>query len=478
MGMNLPELSAMLASPGSILRLDAAALADATQVVDEPASLLLRAESECRAIEPGALWHTPAQGEVTILASGPRASVDQHPAAARAERRDLGNAILLPGFVNAHCHLDLTSLGPRSFPPGADFADWIADVIRDRLQADDDIEASVERGVRLSLTGGVVAVGDIAGKPSAGHTIAPARALARSPLHGTSYTEFFAIGPRESAALDALDRFLPDYIGACTGRLRPGLSPHATNTVSPTAFLRGVELAAQHGIPIAHHLAESPAEHTLVADAAGPHRAVLEQLGLWDDVAASHFGQGKSPMQHARPLLQAANDAHLRTLIAHVNDTAPAIDTAIEMLRNCDVVYCPRASAYFRAADAFGPHRYADLLAGGINVALGTDSIINLEAESDLDPTDPACRGITPLDDARLLAQRDEADAATLLEMITTRPAEALGMPTAEATLAHGVRPLGIVTVGSHDETDSQPNITLGSVFSSGSRPRLLFIRK
>lgn len=95
-------------------------------------------------------------------------------------------------------------------------------------------------------------------------------------------------------------------------------------------------------------------------------------------------------------------------LVAHVND---ATDEAIGILAGsrATVVYCPHASEYFGAHRHFGPHRYRDMLAAGVRVALGTDSIVNL----------PDGDGLSVLEEMRLLYRRDGTRPELLLGMAT-----------------------------------------------------------
>src|SRR5581483_11139217 len=143
-----------------------------------------------------------------------------------------------------------------------------------------------------------------------------------------------------------------------------------------------------------------------LTSAEGPLRTLLESIGLWDAAAARDFGHGRTPIEHAR-----TNALTRVALVAHVND---ASDRDLDILAEsgASVAYCPRASAYFGAERHFGPHRYRDMLTRGINVALGTDSIVNL-------PPDAAHRGISIWDEMRFLHARDGTAPATLLGMAT-----------------------------------------------------------
>ncbi|MFN7022304.1 MAG: hypothetical protein ACK4WH_13380, partial [Phycisphaerales bacterium] len=77
-------------------------------------------------------------------------------------------------------------------------------------------------------------------------------------------------------------------------------------------------------------------------------------------------------------------------------------DLAVLARTGTSVAYCPRASDYFRAAEHFGPHRYRDMLAAGVTVALGTDSALCLGPEADPVRAGDAAR-ISVLDEVRHL---------------------------------------------------------------------------
>ena len=91
--------------------------------------------------EKKALWHLRARlvwpvtqppvdnGAVlvagdTVLAVGRAAEV---PVPAGAPRVDLGEVVVLPGLVNAHCHLDYTGMAGQ-VAPGGSFTDWIKSI--------------------------------------------------------------------------------------------------------------------------------------------------------------------------------------------------------------------------------------------------------------------------------------------------------------------------------------------------------------
>ena len=389
----------------------------------------------------------------------------RHPAAITL---DLPDCTLLPGLVNAHVHLDLTSIGPQPFDASAGFAGWLAMVREQRPVEPEAISRATARGIALARAAGVVAVGDIAGAPLGSPTLVPWQALRDSPMLGVSFVEFFAIGTREAQRIGGLRALIDEHAPAFrdAGAVRLGLQPHAPNTVGIAAYREAVALAAGLGCPLATHLAESPAEREFIAHGTGPQRALLESVGFWHE--AIEVGSGLHPVEHLAPVLRAARDAGCGPmLVAHAND---ATNRAIELLAvsGATVAYCPRAASYFGFPEQLGPHRWRDMQAAGVPVALGTDSIINLEAD--------AARAETglfgPLSDARLLAARDGARARELVPMLTTVAAQALGLGPDRFRFTPGSRLCGLVAVPTG--RNSAPE----SIFRTGEPPTLLFSGK
>lgn len=424
--------------PHSLLFIRAAAVADDRGLLTQPAHLLLRP-------------HTPGPSHrYDLLDLQPR--LDPPPDALQL---DLPDHLLIPGMVNAHTHLDLTTVGPRPAPDSAHFADWLDMVRRARPQDPDPIAAAVRRGTDLSLAGGVVAVGDIAGSVRTGPTLVPWQTLRQSPLLGTSFLEFFGFGRGSAARLDALAHILAD---AGPDRARLGLQPHAPYTVNLPGYLRAVDLAEQFDLPLSTHLAETLEERRFIANATGPQRDFLEFLGLWSDEELTQVGHKRHPVAHLEPVLR-----RRPWLLAHVNDCS---DQALDILTQtrASVAYCPRAWRYFGFARTLGPHRYRDMLARGVNVCLGTDSIINLPPEAD----DPRTGRLSVLDEARVLHRDDHTDPRTLLRMITSAGAHSLGLNVDEFRFSVGGTIAGVVAIR------TGPGDPLSALFEGKEPPMLI----
>ncbi len=385
--------------------------------------------------------------ELEVLAIGSPEQVAAHEAARGAIALDTGQSVLVPGFVNAHTHLDLTHLGPREHDPHNGFVAWIDQIREGRLDDAAAIGASVTKGIGLSLQAGVVAIGDIAGAPGGVPSLEPWNALTESHMRGVSFVEFFAMGRRWADRLDRLEEVIAAGMAQQQEQaaallhtpVKLGISPHAPNTVCLAGYARARQLAVRHDMLLTTHLAETIEERTFLKHGTGPQQQLLERFGLWDQTVAATVGHGNTPVEHLSGELKEA-----RYLLAHVNDCS---DADLQLLAQTDsqVVYCPRASAYFAAASVFGPHRYQDMIAAGIPVALGTDSIVNLPAGTE----DPDGSGMGTLDEARVLYRRDGVDAQLLMAMATVNGYQSLGMDTNLGVLKAGVRPggLGLVDV-------------------------------
>lgn len=428
---------------GTLQLVQARAAADAQGLLAAPAAILVESR--------------PGQ-HPRILAVGTPAEVAGHEAAPAATLVQRPHSVLIPALVNAHTHLDLTHIGPRPHDPAAGFMPWVDMIRRERLTDPDAIARSVQRGVALLRAGGTAAVGDIAGAVAGRPSLLAAHALAHAAegLIGVSFLEYFAMGQAADRVLALLDSLLAQPWPQSPIRL--GLQPHAPYSVGSLGFARAAQYA-RAGWPVCAHVAESPEERAFIQQGLGPIVDLLTGVGAWDDAARRDAALGISPVAAALARFAAPG-----LLAVHLNDLSDA-DIAHLAHARARAVYCPRASAYFAAERHFGPHRYSDLLAAGVPVALGTDSIVNLPP----DAADPARGGISVLDELRFLYRRDHTDPATLLAMATTHGAAALSLDPGLFTL-RGPAVAGLLAV----EVPPLPAEPLLAMAESRGRPEWL----
>jgi len=308
-----------------------------------------------------------------------------------ADHRELGEVAVLPGLINAHTHLELTHLRGQ-LPQRRPMSQWLY-ALRTRWPSTHDLDAAVEDGAAEALAAGTTTLGDVC------HNNRAWRTLKDTPLRAVCFAEVTGIGPLADAAVPRLMK----NIRGCrsTRRVRFGLSPHAPYTTGEEVYRQVVPLARKRHWPIATHLAETESERQFLLRGSGRLFDFLMHMGL---MSSSVQVPGCTPVAFAQRLGLFDGPC----VLAHVNYID---DAEMKTLAGsgASVVCCPRCNDFFGRSG----HRYAEMLAAGINVAVGTDS---LASNTSLDML------------AELARLRAEAkvDNQTLLKMGTLHGARAL----------------------------------------------------
>jgi 5-methylthioadenosine/S-adenosylhomocysteine deaminase len=336
-----------------------------------------------------------ADGAVLVDDAGRIAALGPHPHVPTppdGQVLEFADAVLVPGLVNCHTHLELTHLAGCNAAP--DFADWIRRV-RELKEAStpEQFAAGAERGLRDCWARGVTCIAET------GSTGVVLEALARLGGRGLVYHEVFGPDPaRCEASLAELEAAIVRLTAWSGDTVRLGVSPHAPYTVSAPLY-RGVgELARLERLPVALHLAESPAETALVRDGAGPFAERLRARGI--AVAAS----GRTPVRYVAET--GALDGALAIHCVQVDEA----DIAELRARGAAVAACPRSNR----AHGHGDPPLERLRAAGVPVGFGTDSTVSVpdldlwaEAEAAGLTGEPALRALT-FEGARALGWEDE----------------------------------------------------------------------
>lgn len=320
-----------------------------------------------------------------------------------AKLEDLGDVILLPGLVNAHCHLELTAM--RGFLEDLDFRSWILRLtsskraVMSREMLLDAARYGIAEGVRHGIT-------TFADTCDSGVSF---DAMLDSRVRGVMYQEVFGPDPEQcGASLAELRGKVERMRPLQTPLVRVGVSPHAPYTVSDSLFSAVSQYARSESLPIAIHIAESQAEHDLIANAAGPFA---------DGLRARNIGvapRARTPIG----LLEKLDVLAARPLLIHCIRVDDA-DVAHIAAAHCAVAHCPASNA--KLGHGIAP--LSTLLEAGIPVGIGSDSVAS-NNRMDL------------LDESRLAAlmhrarQRDfrEISGRTVLTLATLEGARALGI--------------------------------------------------
>lgn len=312
-----------------------------------------------------------------------------------ARRLDLPHAVLLPGLINTHTHLELTAMGEP--PEEEDFLAWLQVLIRLRSeQSEEQLYQGAVAGIRAGWAGGVTTVCDTG---STGVVIAAlhqlgASGIAHHEVFGPDPAQLETVFPEYQRSLNRLARY-------ATGRVSLGLSPHAPYSVSGPLYRATAALARAHGAPLAVHIAESPAESALLGSFTGSFAGLFQRRGITRPSA-----------EPVSPLQWIASHEVLgpRTLCIHAVQCSTD-DITVLAGSGSAVAHCPRSNRRHHHTDA--PVRA--ILDAGIRVGVGTDSALSV-APPDLRAEARAARRLAGW------------SARETIHAITAGGAEALGL--------------------------------------------------
>ncbi len=332
------------------------------------------------------------------------------------QRWDFGEAVLMPGLVNAHSHLEYTAL--RGFLEDVPFFPWIRALTAAKaaLTADDWLW-SARLGAIESIAAGTTTLGD---NTDAGVTM---RVLAESGLRGVVYQELFGIDDREPVGpiLDSLRAKVAVHRRLASDRVLVGVSPHALYTIRPALFTAINAYVAEEGLPTSIHIAESPSESALTERGEGPFAEMYARRGItWE-------APKTTPTRYVADL----GALGPTTLAVHCVHQTQA-DISLLAASGAAVIHCPKSNAKLGAGVA---PLAAWLRTPGLHLGLGTDSAVSNNA-LDL---------FEEMRFALLLqrAVRQEVEVVTardVVRMATLGGAEALGLAHQTGSLTPGKR--------------------------------------
>jgi aminodeoxyfutalosine deaminase len=274
---------------------------------------------------------------------------------------DLGEKALLPGLINAHCHLDYTCLRGK-IPPRKSFADWIRAINAEKAKLSrEDYLASINEGFAEAKRFGITTIANLTAFPELISQI-------QAPVRTWWFAELIDVRSPERAneivdlAIESL-KSAPNW----------GLAPHALFTASRDLYRRCEEVARREKILLTTHLAESREEMEMFHHGSGPLYEFMKSIGRpMDDC-----GQ-ETPLKE---FVERLGDASLPSewIVAHLNELAESDFKLLKELTNkFHIVHSPRSHDYF----GHSRFPFEKLRALGFNICLGTDSLASNESLS------------------------------------------------------------------------------------------------
>lgn len=352
--------------------------------------------------------------EGTVAVEGGRiAYVGPREAAPAGADVHLGDAILAPGLVNTHTHLELTAM--RGFLEDLPFRDWILRLTtakRAALTRADLLDAA-HVGIAEGLLAGITTYADTCDSGVAFD------AMLEHGVRGIMYQEVFGPDPAQCEASMAELRGKVDALRPrVTSLVAVGISPHAPYTVSDALYRAAAAYARAEALPMAVHIAESAAESDLVERGSGAFAGGLRGRGI------AVGRRAPSPIA----LLEAQEVLAVRPLLIHAV-RAGAEDIARIVRHRAPVAHCPISNA--KLGHGIAP--IAAMLDAGVVVGLGSDSVASNNRMHLLDEAHAA----VVMQNASA-GRPDALSAATALRLATLDGARALGLEGVTGSLEVG----------------------------------------
>ncbi len=319
-------------------------------------------------------------------------------AAHSARLIDLGEVILMPGLINAHCHLEYSSLRHLILTQTT-FAKWIQRInASKRNLTDDDYLDATKAGAAELLRHGTTSVVNIEAFPEL---------MVRRPelpLRTWWCYEMLDVRLRHHTE-ESMHGAMLFFDPSDSELTQFALSPHSPYTASAELYRLCAEAGEALGMLVTTHVAESAEEMQMLRDGSGPLHEFLAGLGR----DMSDCGQA-TPLQH----LIEHGGLRPEHLLVHLNELSGDDEALIARWargKEIHVAHCAKSHQFFQ----HGPFPYEKLLAANANISLGTDSLASndkLDLFAEMRCFSEAFPNVSPVE---------------IVEMVTRNPARSLG---------------------------------------------------
>jgi cytosine/adenosine deaminase-related metal-dependent hydrolase len=297
-----------------------------------------------------------------LVVAGNGSVIDLIPAGEAGYEVEVWEGWLCPGFVNAHCHIELSHMKGK-VPPGTGMTDFLLKVLLERQASPEEKQVAMQEALGLMLHNGIVAVGDICNTTD---SLQPK--LSQAGIKYQNFVELTGFVP--ASASSRLDQAL--QVGQQFRQHFPTeqvhITPHAAYSVSEKLFQL---LAAQSPAIVSIHNQESEAEENFIKNKTGDLLRLYKAIGVSIDFFEA---TQKNSLQYMLPQLPAS----AQWLLVHnchtqQDDISFLQQTLADHIQACFLCICPNANLYIGNPLPDLPL----LLSSGIPLCLGTDSLTN-----------------------------------------------------------------------------------------------------
>lgn len=359
---------------------------------------------------PNGVLHLSPTGEILTILTAEEAISNG------IENIEYFEGVLVPGFVNTHCHLELSHLY-RCIPERTGLPAFVSAVVAQRSATDDVVISAMENANRQMYENGIVAVGDISNQAVS------AAVKKQSEIYYHTFVEVFGFNQSAQEIIEmglaVKDNFLP---------LKASVVPHAPYSVSQELF-KEISAITQEADILTIHNQETLAENEFFEKGTGHFEAMYQRLNV---PKAVYHGGGENSIHYHLPKLPQNN-----LLLVHNTFTSEAdIVFAQEQHHSLYWCFCPNANLYIEG----NLPNVAPFLAQKAKITLGTDSLVSNYQ-------------LSILAEMQVLQERKKVPFEVLLQCATLNGAEFLGIDEQYGSFDIGKKPgVNLVTLG-EDQT-------------------------
>lgn len=340
----------------------------------------------------------------TILKLGERHDFDE-------QELESHKGIITPGFVNTHCHLELSHMKGK-VATGTSLIPFISSVVKFRDITQTIIDKAIEKGDREMYADGIMAVGDISNKTDT------AAQKTKSEINYYTFVEMFDF-LQDAWTEDTYQQYLAVFKGQANNNgNKKSMVPHAPYSVSRNLFQK-LAKANPKGSTVSIHNQETPDENLFFQKKKG---AFLEFYKNFDINIDAFQATGKNAIDYALEYM----NPNCKTIFVHNTMTDKGdIEKAHAWNKDCFWATCPNANLYIENRLP----NYQHFLDTGAKVTIGTDSLTSNWQ-------------LSIVEEMKTIAKyQSYVPLETLLKWATLNGAEALGYENQLGSLAIGKKP-------------------------------------
>lgn len=340
--------------------------------------------------------------------------IDTKGALSESRNLEFYNGVIIPGFVNAHCHLELSYL-KNKITPQEGLPDFLTNVVKQRgVMRNEFVMENISKHDALMKQRGIVAVADIS------NTNNTLRVKARSKIYYHTFVETIGL----SNTQEIFQKQKTIYDEFIQNGLKTSITPHAPYSVSEELFLKIKKHSEKYNSVISIHNQESKDENAMFLSKSGDLVKALTSLGV--DLS-SWYPSGKKSVASVINWLPKENNI---LFVHNTYSTQEDIDIIHKNLSSPYWCLCPMSNLYIEnKLPDFSLFKSYDE-----KVTLGTDSLASN-------------RDLSILDEMKTIAINSDITFNQLLKWATLNGAKFLAIDNRFGSLEKGKKPgLNVIT--------------------------------